>query len=47
VLYQWIVEKRTQEGTGFLLSSHQELKGETLAFAQEILVDKQTLKFNQ
>jgi ABC-2 type transport system ATP-binding protein len=47
VLYQWIVEKRTQEGTGFLLSSHQELKGETLAFAQEILVDRQTLKFNQ
>jgi ABC-2 type transport system ATP-binding protein len=47
VLYQWIVDKNTQEGISFLLSSHQELNTETLLFAQEILVEKQTLKFNQ
>ena len=47
ILYQWIVDKNTQDGTSFLLSSHQELNTETLFFAQEILVERQTLKFNQ
>jgi ABC-2 type transport system ATP-binding protein len=45
VLYRWITEKNTQEGISFLLSSHQELSQENLSFAQEILVEKQTLTF--
>jgi ABC-2 type transport system ATP-binding protein len=45
VLYRWITEKNTQEGISFLLSSHQELSQENLSFAQEIMVEKQTLTF--
>jgi ABC-2 type transport system ATP-binding protein len=47
ILYGWMIEKWKQDGTSFLLSSHQELKAETLPFTQEILVERQALKFNQ
>jgi ABC-2 type transport system ATP-binding protein len=43
VLYQWIIEKVTQQRTGFLLSSHQEVDKELLSAAKEILVDRQTI----
>lgn len=44
VLYTWIADAYQQNGTGFLLSSHQALEFEALP-SRELLVDKQTLQF--
>lgn len=46
ILYKWITEKHQQEGTSFLLSSHQELNRDTLFSARELLVEMQTVKFH-
>lgn len=44
ILYSWINERREQEGTGFILSSHQTLDDGALPNAGELLIDQQTLK---
>lgn len=44
-LNNWIRERYEQEGTGFLLSSHQILEGGSLPVSGELLVEDQTLKF--
>ncbi|WPV01595.1 ABC transporter ATP-binding protein [Mucilaginibacter sp. cycad4] len=45
ILNSWIKEKYEQEGTSFLLSSHQILEGGSLPVSGELLVEEQTLKF--
>lgn len=45
VLNTWIRERREQEGTSFLLSSHQVLEDGSLPVSGELLVEDQTLKF--
>ena len=45
VLNSWIRERYEEEGTGFLLSSHQILEDGSLPVSRELLVDEQTLKF--
>jgi len=45
ILNTWIREKHKQEGTSFLLSSHQILEDGSLPVSGEILVEDQTLKF--
>lgn len=44
-LNSWIRERYEQEGTGFLLSSHQILEDGSLPVSGELLVEDQTLKF--
>ncbi|SDG43164.1 ABC transporter ATP-binding protein [Mucilaginibacter sp. P25] len=44
-LNSWIRERYEQEGTGFLLSSHQILENGSLPVSGELLVEDQTLKF--
>lgn len=45
VLNTWIRERYEQEGTSFLLSSHQMLEDGSLPLSGELLVEEQTLKF--
>lgn len=45
VLNTWIRERHEQEGTSFLLSSHQILENDSLPVSGELLVEDQTLKF--
>ncbi|MEN0053491.1 MAG: ABC transporter ATP-binding protein [Mucilaginibacter sp.] len=45
ILNGWIAERYNQEGTSFLLSSHQALEHAELPIAHELLVEEQTLKF--
>ncbi|UOE52625.1 ABC transporter ATP-binding protein [Mucilaginibacter sp. SMC90] len=45
VLNTWIRERHEQEGTSFLLSSHQILEDGSLPISGELLVEDQTLKF--
>ena len=45
VLHQWIDETHRQEGTGFLLSSHQPLEFDGLPQSNVLLVEQQTVKF--
>jgi ABC-2 type transport system ATP-binding protein len=45
VLNTWIKERHEQEGTSFLLSSHQILEDGSLPVSGELLVEDQTLKF--
>jgi ABC-2 type transport system ATP-binding protein len=45
ILNGWIAERYRQEGTSFLLSSHQPLEHAELPAAHELLVEEQTLKF--
>ena len=45
VLNTWIKERHEQEGTSFLLSSHQILEDGSLPVSGELLVEYQTLKF--
>jgi ABC-2 type transport system ATP-binding protein len=45
ILNGWIAERYNQEGTSFLLSSHQALEHSELPAAHELLVEEQTLKF--
>ncbi|NOW94166.1 ABC transporter ATP-binding protein [Mucilaginibacter sp. SG564] len=45
ILNTWIAERYKQEGTSFLLSSHQALEYAELPKARELLVEDQTLKF--
>lgn len=43
VLYQWIRQRQSESGTGFLLSSHQSLDDSTLPRAGELLIAQHTL----
>ncbi|NCD71904.1 ABC transporter ATP-binding protein [Mucilaginibacter agri] len=43
ILYKWINERQEQEGTSFILSSHQALDREILPNAGELLIENQTL----
>lgn len=43
VLCSWIAEQQAQQGTSFLLSSHQALAGEQLPAVQKLLVAQATL----
>ncbi len=45
ILNTWIRERYEQEGTSFLLSSHQILEDGSLPVSGELLVEEQTLKF--
>ncbi|WP_413668174.1 ATP-binding cassette domain-containing protein [Mucilaginibacter sp. Mucisp86] len=45
ILNTWIRERYEQEGTSFLLSSHQILEDGSLPVSGELLVEDQTLKF--
>jgi ABC-2 type transport system ATP-binding protein len=45
VLNTWIRERYEQEGTSFLLSSHQILEDGSLPLSAELLVEEQSLKF--
>jgi ABC-2 type transport system ATP-binding protein len=45
VLNSWIAERYKEQGTSFLLSSHQTLELAELPTAGELLVEEQTLKF--
>jgi ABC-2 type transport system ATP-binding protein len=45
ILNSWIAERHLQQGTSFLLSSHQMLELDELPKAGELLVEEQTLKF--
>ncbi|XHR97679.1 ATP-binding cassette domain-containing protein [Mucilaginibacter sp. UC70_90] len=45
ILNTWIRERYEQEGTSFLLSSHQILEDGSLPVTGELLVEEQTLKF--
>ncbi|GAA3990615.1 ABC transporter ATP-binding protein [Mucilaginibacter dorajii] len=44
ILYQWILFMKQQNGTSFILSSHQDLDSSKLSGAKEILVETQILK---
>ncbi len=43
ILYKWINERQEQDGTGFILSSHQALDRDILPSAGELLIENQTL----
>jgi ABC-2 type transport system ATP-binding protein len=43
ILYSWMVERHKQQGTSFLLTSHQALDADELPGAKELLVEGQTL----
>jgi len=43
ILYKWINERQDQDGTGFILSSHQALDRDILPSAGELLIEHQTL----
>lgn len=45
ILYTWIADAHRNNGTTFLLSSHQALDAEVLPEAQTLLVENQTLTF--
>jgi ABC-2 type transport system ATP-binding protein len=45
VLCAWLVRQRAQQGTSFLLSSHQALTDELLPGLQSVLVDQATLRY--
>ncbi|SCW49704.1 ATP-binding cassette domain-containing protein [Mucilaginibacter sp. NFR10] len=45
ILNTWIRERQEQQGTSFLLSSHQILENGSLPVSGELLVEDQTLKF--
>lgn len=45
ILYGWMAERHTQQGTSFLLTSHQPLDHDELPAATELLVQEQTLNF--
>lgn len=45
VLYQWILEKHQEEGTSFLLASHQELEHPELSKAAVLRVSEGLLKY--
>lgn len=45
ILNTWIRDRYEQEGTSFLLSSHQILEDGSLPVSGELLVEEQTLKF--
>ena len=45
VLCSWIVNQQAQEGTSFLLSSHQALTGELLPVMRKLLVEQATLRY--
>ncbi|MCJ8209549.1 ABC transporter ATP-binding protein [Mucilaginibacter sp. RS28] len=44
ILYSWINQRRQQEGTGFILSSHQSLDDATLPKTGELLIQNHTLQ---
>jgi ABC-2 type transport system ATP-binding protein len=46
ILYHWIAEAYKHRDTSFLLSSHQDMKQESLFSARELVVEMQTLKLN-
>ena len=46
ILYNWIIERQKQEGTSFLLSSHQSLETDYFPDLQTLLVEQQTIKYN-
>jgi ABC-2 type transport system ATP-binding protein len=43
ILYKWINERQEQDGTSFILSSHQALDRDILPSAGELLIENQTL----
>jgi len=45
ILYSWIADSHRNNGTTFLLTSHQALDADILPEAKQLLVDDQTLKF--
>ncbi|MGB3075998.1 MAG: ATP-binding cassette domain-containing protein [Chitinophagales bacterium] len=45
IIYEWIENAQRKNGTGFFLSSHQDLDLTVLADANEIIVEDKTLKF--
>lgn len=45
ILYSWMAERHTQQGTSFLLTSHQALDTAELPAATQLLVSEQTLSF--
>jgi len=45
VLCSWMVRQHTQQGTSFLLSSHQALAVESLPFLQHVLLEDATLRY--
>lgn len=45
ILYQWIAAEHRNNGTTFMLTSHQALDVEILPEARQLLVEEQTLKF--
>lgn len=45
ILYTWIADRHQQQGTTFLLSSHQAFAGEILPTVQEILVEQATIRY--
>lgn len=45
-LSAWIAQQHQQQGTTFLLSSHQDLAGLTLGSIQPIAVEQQTLRYD-
>ncbi len=45
ILNTWIAQRHNEQGTSFLLSSHQTLELDALPKAGELLVEGQTLKF--
>lgn len=44
ILYRWMAERHAQQGTSFLLTSHQALDADELPEAEELLVQGQTLQ---
>lgn len=47
ILYGWMAEQHAQQGTSFLLTSHQPLDPEELPNAKELLVENQTLNLQE
>lgn len=45
ILYTWIIERHTQRGTTFLLSSHQALETPNIPAIHTLLVDQQTATY--
>lgn len=45
VLCSWMTTQRAQQGTSFLLSSHQTLAAESLPAVQKLLVEQATLRY--
>lgn len=43
VLYGWILKKHEQDGTSFILASHQSFDGSSLPITAEFLIDQQSL----